>query len=113
MFLYVSLRPGALLKQVPWISKKRIVYWGDIDTYGFSILSNLRETFPNTESRLMDLETLFSYQSLWAEEKNQYQGTCEGLTKSELDLFNDLKNNRYGQGVRLEQERIKISDFKL
>lgn len=104
---------AALLKQVSWISKKRIIYWGDIDTYGFSILSNIREAFPNTESRLMDLETLFSYQNLWVEEKNQYQGACEGLTQAELDLFNDLRNNRYGQGVRLEQERIKISDFKL
>lgn len=104
---------AALLKQIPWISNKRIVYWGDIDTYGFSILSNIREAFPKAESRLMDLDTLFSYQNLWVEEKVQYQGACGGLSQAELELFNDLRSNRYGQGVRLEQERIKISDFKL
>jgi hypothetical protein len=104
---------AALLKQIPWISNKRIVYWGDIDTYGFSILSNIREAFPDAETRLMDLETLFAYQNLWVQEDVQYKGACERLTPAELDLFNDLRNNRYGQGVRLEQERIKISDFKL
>lgn len=104
---------AALLKQIPWVSNKRIVYWGDIDTYGFSILSNIREAFPNAETRLMDLETLFAYQNLWVQEESQFKGACERLTSAELDLFNDLRNNRYGQGVRLEQERIKISDFKL
>lgn len=104
---------AALLKKVPWISKRRIVYWGDIDTYGFSILSNIRDFFPNVESKLMDLETLFKYQGMWTLESNAFKGNCENLTADEQELFGNLKSNRFGQGVRLEQERIAISEFKL
>lgn len=104
---------AALLKKIPWISKKRIIYWGDIDTYGFSILSSLREFFPDVESRLMDVETLFRHQSLWSLESSSFKGNCANLTSEEQELFTSLQTNRFGHGVRLEQERIRISEFKI
>jgi len=53
------------LRDVEWLGTKRLLYWGDIDTHGFSILSQVRGYFPQTESFLMDLETLEEFRLLW------------------------------------------------
>jgi len=94
------------LGEVDWLRRKEISYWGDIDTHGFAILDRLRATFPNVRSLLMDRETLVEHRLLWVREAVPAKGPLSRLTESEGSLFDDLVQNRIGEQVRLEQERI-------
>jgi len=97
-----------VLAELPWLQEKTIYYWGDIDTHGFAILSRMRGYFPHTRSFLMDAETLLCHRSLWVAEppERRFTGTLAHLTADEQRLFEDLKADTFGPGVRLEQERI-------
>ena len=96
------------LREAEWLKEKEILYWGDIDTHGFSILSQLRGYFPRTRSLLMDRETLMEFRQLWGREEDDKRCTAElaNLTEPERGLYLDLKDNVPGENVRLEQERI-------
>ncbi len=96
------------LSAIAWLQKKDIVYWGDIDTHGFAILSRLRQYFPQARSLLMDQATLNQHIDLCTEEpqEKRFLGELAQLTPEEQQLFNNLKNNVYGDRLRLEQERI-------
>jgi len=94
------------LSEVRWLHDRRLHYWGDIDTYGFHILDRLRARFPAAQSFLMDRETLLEHAPLWVRESNPYDGDLPRLTSAERDLYDDLRHNRLGERVRLEQERI-------
>ncbi len=54
----------------------------------------------------MDRETLLGHAPLWVRESNPYDGELARLTSAEQALFDDLRHNRLGERVRLEQERI-------
>lgn len=97
------------LREIEWLHDKDIYYWGDIDTHGFAILNRLRGAFPKTQSFLMDQETLMLHRSLWVQEQKQFNGRLEHLTDSEQSLYEDLRNDRFGSCVRLEQERVAFS----
>ena len=56
------------LKKVEWLKSKQILYWGDIDTHGFSILSMIRHYFPDIRSFLMDKRTLLHFKDMWVKE---------------------------------------------
>ncbi|OED46734.1 hypothetical protein ACH42_03505 [Endozoicomonas sp. (ex Bugula neritina AB1)] len=96
------------LFSVDWLKTKEIYYWGDIDTHGFAILSQLRQRFHQVESFLMDQETLDKHFSLCVEEPEgkRFLGELFNLADSERSLFDALKNNAQGNNLRLEQERI-------
>jgi hypothetical protein len=95
------------LGTVPWLARIPIIYWGDIDTAGFAILSMLRHYHPHTVSCLMDEETLLKHRPLWSSEKVQTTRPNDGLDPSEAKLYQDLMDGeKWGTGVRLEQERL-------
>ena len=94
------------LGEVGWLRQRALHYWGDIDTYGFHILDRLRSIFPDAQSFLMDRETLPEHVALWVRENNPYDGELRRLTAAESALYEDLRHNRLGDRVRLEQERI-------
>ena len=100
-----------VLAPVEWLHRSRLVYWGDIDTHGFAILARLRAYFPEVESILMDETTLLAHRHLWVDEKQPVLGKLQRLTDAESRLFDDLKGNRFGDRVRLEQERISYSSL--
>lgn len=96
-----------VLGRLPWIAKARCIYWGDLDTHGFAILSCARAYIPDLEAALMDEETLHRHRDLWVEEKEQHSAeTLPLLSDSEQAVYRAIKLNRWGQHVRLEQERI-------
>ncbi len=55
---------------------------------------------------LMDRETLNAHRSQWVTERTQYCGALDRLTESERTLFRELIENRLGECIRLEQERV-------
>jgi len=96
-----------VLGNIPWLHHARCIYWGDIDTHGFAILNRARTYFHSLKTVLMDEQTLLAHRDLWVQEKEQSTSSeLPLLTKSEYELFLSLKNNTFGQQIRLEQERI-------
>jgi hypothetical protein len=94
------------LSEAAWLGRRKLYYWGDIDTYGFHILDRVRVLFPEAASFLMDRETLLAHAGLWVRESDPYDGELPRLTPVEGALYDDLRWNRLGDRVRLEQERI-------
>lgn len=94
------------LKKIPWLQKRSLFYWGDIDTHGLAILSQFRHYYPQTQSVMMHIETLERYRRLCARETRAIVRKLEHLTDKEQLLYDALLQDRYGENVRLEQERI-------
>jgi len=98
-----------MLKQVPWLNNCQLYYWGDIDSHGFAILSQLRGYFPKVKSLLMDEATLLACKAFWGQEpahKSHKALTLPNLTHEELGLYKNLKQDKWRSCLRLEQERI-------
>ena len=96
------------LRDVEWFNGREIFYWGDIDTHGFSILSQFRGYFPHVKALLMDRKTLEEFRHLWGREDDDKRYTAElpNLEEPEQQLYLDLTSNFLGDNIRLEQERI-------
>lgn len=99
------------LVNVPWLHEADVWYWGDIDTHGFGILNRLRAHLRHVRSLLMDRDTLEAHRSLWVQEPEDRRYTVEPkyLLPDEYSLFDDLRHDRLGPRVRLEQERISFT----
>ena len=95
----------SLLREINWLQNATIYYWGDLDVEGFEILSQFRLMFQQTDSLLMNMDTLPKYTGLAVPWQNRNRGTPSGLTKSEHATYECLLHN----GIRLEQERIPQS----
>ena len=95
-----------MLKDIPWLARARLHYWGDIDTHGFAILDQLRAVFPEVQSLLMDRATLFAFESQWGHEDRPTTRDLPRLTADERALYDALRDNRIRAQLRLEQERI-------
>jgi hypothetical protein len=99
-----TVEPFAAL---PWLRDLPCHYWGDLDTHGFAILDRLRLYLPHVRSLLMDEQTLMAHRPLWVHEaKPASVNQLPRLQDAEQRLFTALRENRWGVGVRLEQERI-------
>ena len=95
------------LTDIKWLQNVDTIYWGDIDTHGFAILSRARSFLPHLKSLLMDEETLLRHKTLWVEEKQQHPAdVLTNLTENEQSVYCGLIQNQWGYNVRLEQERI-------
>jgi hypothetical protein len=95
-----------LAGSIPWLAKKKVRYWGDPDTHGFSILNRLRHHSPGAGSFLMDRGTLLAHRDRWGTEPQPTSAHLDRLTPAESDLYKDLVEGTFGPNVRLEQERI-------
>jgi len=103
-----------LLAEVPWLVDKHIWYWGDIDTHGFNILSQVRKHWPQTQSLLMDKDTLLACRSLWIEEtKPMSRFETSNLQAFENEVLEGLWQQRWqANPLRLEQEVIPFHFLK-
>lgn len=96
-----------VLARLPWLVKACCFYWGDLDTHGFAILNRARTYLPDLTSVLMDDETLQFHKELWVEEKSPHTAeTLPLLSDAEQILYKAIKQNIWGQNIRLEQERV-------
>jgi len=97
------------LKQVPWLANCQLWYWGDIDSHGFAMLSQLRSYFPAAKSLCMDEATLLQCRELWGQEPTTSRHKARelpGLTEAEHQLFEQLQSDHWTPALRLEQERL-------
>lgn len=92
-----------VLGRLPWLSDADVVYWGDLDTDGFNILSIARDKVPHVRSVLMDRATLEAHRDLCVPDPKPRRSFSGPLTAAELDAIDAL---REAGDVRLEQERI-------
>lgn len=90
------------LAAVPWIRDAEVRYWGDLDTYGISILGQVRSRLSHVESVLMDVETLEAHRALAVTEARPFRGEIGHLSLAERQALRRVRE----QDVRLEQERI-------
>jgi hypothetical protein len=97
------------LSSLTWLGERDLVYWGDLDTHGFVMLDRLRATFPAARSMLMDRATLLDHEAHWGYEATPVNVVLDRLTPEESALYRDLVENRYGEHLRLEQERLRFS----
>ncbi len=98
----------SIFRQMDWLKRFRIVYWGDMDTHGFEALSLLRKHHAQTESLMMDLETYELFRQ-FSKEAAPYVSNAElVLSDAENKLFKSLG----AEGKLLEQERITLSYAK-
>jgi hypothetical protein len=97
-----------LLGPIRWLANQPLHYWGDLDTHGFAIVSRLRLHFPHVQSFLMDRDTLMRHRELWTEELSATRVLHDlpALDSAEQSLYDDLRHDRLGDRVRLEQERV-------
>lgn len=96
-----------LVAQLPWMRQAQCLYWGDIDTFGFEILNRARSVLPHVRSVLMDAGTLLGHRSLCVREPAQVSAPeMPLLTRDEHEVFDGLRGDRWGERLRLEQERI-------
>ncbi len=95
-----------VLRESLWLGQKRLFYWGDIDTHGFAILDQFRRHFPGARSLLMDHGTLMAHRAQWVREREPLVRSFDRLTPDEAALYQDLVEHRFGDHVRLEQERV-------
>jgi hypothetical protein len=56
----------------------------------------------------MDRETLLMHRALWVSETDRHDGPLPRLTAEEHALYDLLREDRLGDRVRLEQERISF-----
>jgi hypothetical protein len=94
------------LTEVTWLRESAVHYWGDLDTHGFSMLDRLRGCMPHARSFLMDRGTLLAHRHVWVSEAEPAKFLPAHLEPDERSLYEDLRGDRLGPSVRLEQERI-------
>jgi hypothetical protein len=92
-----------------WLRDKTITYWGDLDTHGFVMLDQIRSYFPQTRSLLMDKDTLLTHRDQWGRETSPTNRELLRLSAAEASLYDDFRNNRYADTLRLEQEKISFT----
>ena len=93
--------------QAEWLAEKHVGYWGDIDSEGFSILSEARSKLSSIMPMMMDIATVETYTERMVAEPDSVSKDPIALTDEELELFKRLRSGHYAN-ARLEQERLPM-----
>ena len=90
-----------------WLQRKAVAYWGDLDTWGFAMLSTARRHLPRLQALLMDQNTWELAQASATEEPVKADTTqWAQLLPAELALVQSLADKTLG---RLEQEFLPLA----
>lgn len=89
----------------PWLAERDVAYWGDIDSWGLTILSDARQALPRLTALMMDRETLLTHMDFAVEESRSTNLPAFGLLAEERLLFEGLTISTQSV-IRLEQEYL-------
>lgn len=95
-----------ILRDVAWLQQCDVLYWGDLDAYGYQMLADLRQIVAHTRSVMMDQATWDAYAAYISEGAALQHATFDALTPSEQALAEAIS----GANQRLEQEHIPHAD---
>lgn len=86
-----------------WLAGKKLAYWGDVDTWGLTMLARARELQPTLMPLLMNKEIFdaFARESAVQEPQPAESIPLAGLTSDERTFYGELLRRNEG---RLEQE---------
>ncbi|WNI13228.1 DUF2220 family protein [Corynebacterium sp. Z-1] len=101
-----GLRAHSLVRDIPWLATKELLYWGDLDSHGFYILELVRRHVSPVQSVLMDLDTARRHLDLAVEEPQPSRFVPHLLTPSETMALEFLRSHSTSGCMRIEQERI-------
>ena len=89
--------------QAAWLRERHIAYWGDMDTWGLSMLAKARCHQPHLMALLMNRTLFDTYRSKLAVKEPNSAGEFppEGLDSEERDFYRCLQEAEKG---RIEQE---------
>lgn len=107
---------AATLPNIPWIAHaQHVLYWGDIDTAGFEIVSRIRTSGLPVTTILMDPETYATYSQFGSPTdkrgkafKPHTPDSDVQLHPQELEVYMNLCDPAWKGPRRIEQERIPI-----
>jgi hypothetical protein len=86
----------------PWLQQRKVAYWGDIDTWGLSMLAMARRHLPLLHALLMDAANFTAHRHLAVPEPVHSPANLgDGLLLGEVALDQELRRLDAG---RLEQE---------
>lgn len=91
-----------LFRGAEFLRSADIIYWGDLDVFGFAILSALRAIYPQACSLFMDEGALCAWRELSIRWSGKSPELPPHLTAVEQAAFAICRD----KGLRLEQERI-------
>lgn len=91
------------LRAAEWLARRRIIYWGDLDEHGFQILHQIRSYFPQTQSVMMDRQTLLDFDAYRVAGARSNAASLSLLTQEEQATYELLRASSLN---RLEQEKI-------
>ena len=91
----------------PWLRARRVAYWGDIDTWGLTMLARARQALPQLQALMMDEATWRRYRLQAGTEPQPNPEPPAGLQAAEQALFARLKADP--EHGRLEQERLPVA----
>jgi len=97
--------------KAPWLKSRTLAYWGDIDTWGLTILANARMEYSDLTALLMDQNTFEKYKNKFAvvEPQKADSNPPLNLNDEERELYLQLYAANKG---RLEQEFLPESEVK-
>lgn len=104
--IFGSGKGASLLPDCHWMKSSEIVYWGDCDEAGYGILSNLRRSFPQVQSLLMDRAAWCQWKHLAIHGKRDASASFSHLTDDEKTALNEVLAGPW----MLEQERIPVAE---
>lgn len=93
-----------LLREISWLQRNSVIYWGDLDVEGFEILSQLRVFCPKARSFLMNDRAVDRYRHLSVSKKRRPSRDPKNLTPDEMAGYLICREGN----LRIEQERIPV-----
>jgi hypothetical protein len=87
--------------RAPWVRDKATAYWGDLDTWGLTLLANARQHQPGIQPLLMTREVFqHAQQSAVPEPMPAAEEPPSGLTADEKMLYSYLRASTWGGSNR-------------
>lgn len=100
------------VKYISWLLDKEIIYFWDLDSHGFKILSQCRKYLPQTKSICMDWQTYRKFEKYVGKGENISVDECEKISEFLTTEESEILKYVNEHCLRLEQENISQEYLK-